>query len=170
MSQPMHSKLANVKLLVLDVDGVLTDGRLIYGANGEIGKAYNVKDGYGLRQLLNHHVHVAAISGRRSEGAAIRLSELGFEHIFLGCKDKIAQLSKLQSALNIDVSETAVMGDDVPDLAMMELAALSIAPGDAVKKVRAYVDWETTALGGQGAVREVCDALIDARTDSDFTT
>ena len=159
----LSQKLAAVELLVLDIDGVLTDGRLLYGANGEIGKAYNVKDGYGLRSLMNLGIHIATISARRSEGAAIRLSELGVEHIFLGCKDKVAQLSALQKALGIDKAATAVMGDDIPDLKMMELGMLSLAPNDAVGELQKRADWVTARSGGHGAVREVCDAIIDAR-------
>ena len=162
MSELKH-KLAAVELLVLDIDGVLTDGRLLYGANGEIGKSFNVKDGYGIRRLLNLGIHVAAISARPSEGAAIRLAELGVEHIFLGCKDKVDQLSKLQKALGITISATAVMGDDMPDLKMMDLGALALTPNDGVRELHDRADWVTTRNGGHGAVREVCDAIAETR-------
>lgn len=159
----LKNKLAAVELLVLDIDGVLTDGRLLYGANGEIGKSFNVKDGYGIRCLLNLGIHVAAISARRSEGAAIRLAELGVEHIFLGCKDKVTQLGKLQQALGIGPHATAVMGDDVPDLKMMDLGALALTPNDGVRELRERADWITSHNGGHGAVREVCDAIAATR-------
>ncbi len=159
-------KLAAVELLVLDIDGVLTDGRLLYGANGEIGKSFNVKDGFGIRRLLDLGIHVATISARRSEGAAIRLAELGVEHIFLGCKDKVEQLGKLQKALGVSTSATAVMGDDIPDLKMMDLGALALTPQDGVRELQERADWTTTHKGGQGAVREVCDAIVLCRTSS----
>ncbi len=156
-------KLAAIELLVLDIDGVLTDGRLLYGGNGEIGKSFNVKDGYGIRRLLDLGIHVATISARRSEGAAIRLAELGVEHIFLGCKDKVDQLGKLQKALGIPASATAVMGDDIPDLKMMDLGALALTPNDGVRELQERADWITTRKGGHGAVREVCDAIAESR-------
>ncbi|MFK8030245.1 MAG: KdsC family phosphatase [Gammaproteobacteria bacterium] len=157
----LEQKLKGIRLLVLDIDGVLTDGRLLYGENGEIGKSFNVKDGYGIRRLLDLNIHVATISARRSEGAAIRLSELGVEHIFLGVKNKVDQLSVLQKALGIDKNGTAVMGDDIPDLKMMELGALALTPSDGVRELRERADWITSRDGGHGAVREVCDAIAN---------
>lgn len=151
-----------VRLLVLDVDGVLTDGRLMYGAEGEIGKSFNVKDGLGMRRLMDIGVELAAISARPSEGTAIRLAQLGVEHIFLGCKDKVAQLQTLQKALGIGHGQTAVMGDDLPDLGMMACGALSITPNDGVAELRDRADWITQQRGGHGAVREVCDAIVAA--------
>lgn len=159
----LRERLAAIELLVLDIDGVLTDGRLIYGDNGEIGKSFNVKDGYGIRRLLDLGLHIAAISARRSEGAAIRLAELGVEHIFLGCKDKVAQLATLQKALGITSAGTAVMGDDIPDLKMMDLGSLAITPNDGARELHDRADWTTTRNGGHGAVREVCDAIAGAR-------
>ncbi len=165
MKELLH-RLAAVELLVLDIDGVLTDGRLLYGANGETGKSFNVKDGYGIRRLLDLGIHVATISGRHSEGAAIRLTELGLEHIYLGCKDKVSQLRKLQKALGIGKDGTAVMGDDIPDLKMMELGQLALTPNDGVRELRERADWITDKPGGHGAVREVCDAIAIAHETS----
>ncbi len=136
----LAQKLAAVRLLVLDIDGVLTDGRLLYGASGEIGKSFNVKDGYGIRRLLNRGIHVATISARPSEGAAIRLAELGVDHIFLGCKDKVTQLENMQKALGVGQDHTAVMGDDIPDLKMMDLATLKLTPNDGVHELRERAD------------------------------
>lgn len=159
---PAH-RLADIELLVLDVDGVLTDGRLLYGANGEIGKSFNVKDGFGMRRLMNNGVAIAVISARASAGAAMRFTELGLTHIYLGCSDKAAQIKTLQASLAIERHQTAVVGDDVPDLAMMEEAGLGIAVADASEELCAAADWTTTRAGGHGAVREVCDALVHAR-------
>ena len=163
MTDKLDLQLAAIKLLVLDVDGVLTDGKLLYGAKGEIGKTFNVKDGFGLRQVMQQGVAVAAISARPSPGAQIRLQELGLIHIFLGCKDKVSQIKKLQDSLAISKLATAVVGDDIPDLGMMAEAGLSIAVADASEKIQRYCDWTTKKRGGEGAVREVCDAILRAQ-------
>ena len=149
-----------IRLLVLDVDGVLTDGKLYYGAGGEVAKSFHVRDGYGLRRALDAGLHIAVISGRPSEGAARRLSELGIEHVFLDCRAKRETLTRLQAQLDISSDATAVMGDDIPDLEMMGLAGLKIAVADAHPEVLRQADFITSLAGGAGAVREVCDALL----------
>lgn len=152
----------NIRLLVLDVDGVLTDGRVYYGADGEVMKAFHVRDGFGLRRAMGAGIEVAVISGRPSAGAAIRFKELGIKHVYLDCSDKLPVLRQLQKTLGIDADATAVVGDDVPDMEMMQAAAIKVAVADAHPDIRRVADWVTTARGGFGAVREVCDALIDA--------
>ena len=149
-----------IALLVLDVDGVLTDGRLYYSESGEEIKTFHTRDGYGIRQALAAGITIAAISGRKSAATARRLTELGVEHFELGCKDKLPAIQALQRELGIDESATAVMGDDAPDLDMMQAAGLKIAVADAHVSVKRAADWITSAKGGRGAVREVCDALI----------
>lgn len=163
MNSDLIQAFAAINLLVLDVDGVLTDGRLLYGANGEIGKSFNVKDGFGMRRLMQHGVAIAVISARPSEGALARFTELGLTHIYLGCGDKSKQLRQLQKALAVERHQTAVVGDDVPDLAMMREAGLAIAVADAAAEVREIATWTTAAAGGHGAVREVCDTILDAQ-------
>jgi 3-deoxy-D-manno-octulosonate 8-phosphate phosphatase (KDO 8-P phosphatase) len=151
---------SDIRLLVLDVDGVLTDGRLYYGPDGEAMKAFHVRDGFGLRQALAAGIEVAVISGRPSPATAVRLAELGIRYVHLDCQDKLTVLQALQRKLGIEPAATAVVGDDVPDLAMMQAAMLKIAVADAHPDVARVADWITTARGGRGAVREVCDALV----------
>jgi 3-deoxy-D-manno-octulosonate 8-phosphate phosphatase (KDO 8-P phosphatase) len=156
----MQTPGSPIRLLVLDVDGVLTDGRLYYGRGGEVAKAFHVRDGYGLRRALDAGLQIAVISGRPSEGAAQRLRELGIRHVFLDCREKRKTLTRLQEELNIESAATAVMGDDIPDLEMMGLAGLKIAVKDAHPDILRQADFITTLKGGRGAVREVCDALL----------
>ncbi len=151
---------ATIRLLVLDVDGVLTDGRLWYGPDGEALKAFHARDGYGLRRALEAGLEIAVISGRPSAAAACRLRELGVRHVVLDCDAKRAALEALQRELGIDPAHTAVVGDDTLDLGMMALAGLKVAVADAHPDLKREVDWVTTAAGGRGAVREVCDALV----------
>lgn len=155
---------AAIKLLVLDVDGVLTDGKVYYGPSGEVAKSFHVRDGYGLRQLLKAGVQIAIISGRASPGAAKRFDELGIEHVFLACKTKRATLERLQDSLGIAHASTAVVGDDLPDLEMMHGAGLRVAVANAHLDVRREADFVTSLPGGEGAVREVCDALLSANS------
>jgi len=155
---------SGIQLLVLDVDGVLTDGKVYYGPSGEVAKSFHVRDGYGLRQLLNAGIHIAIISGRASAGAAIRFEELGIEHVFLACKTKRATLTTLQQQLGIEHGATAVVGDDLPDMEMMDGAGLRVAVANAHSDVRRDADFVTTLAGGEGAVREVCDALLSANS------
>ena len=150
-----------IRLLVLDVDGVLTDGRLYYGAQGEVAKSFHVRDGYGLRRAMATGMHIAIISGRPSQGAQQRFNELGIEHVFLACGDKNKALRRLQTELKVTVAQTAVMGDDIPDLEMYPLAGLKIAVADAHADVIRAADLVTQLRGGDGAVREVCDGLLD---------
>ncbi|MFK7885659.1 MAG: KdsC family phosphatase [Gammaproteobacteria bacterium] len=155
---------SGIRLLVLDVDGVLTDGKVYYGPSGEVAKSFHVRDGYGLRQLLNAGIQIAIISGRASAGAAIRFQELGIEHVFLACKTKRATLGALQQQLGIEHSATAVVGDDLPDMEMMTGAGLRVAVANAHRDVQRDADFVTTLAGGEGAVREVCDALLSANS------
>jgi 3-deoxy-D-manno-octulosonate 8-phosphate phosphatase (KDO 8-P phosphatase) len=155
--------LRRVKLLVLDVDGVLTDGRLYYGARGESLKVFNVKDGHGIKQVLAAGISIAIISGRKSPIVARRARELGIRHVAQGVSDKFAVLAKLGKTLNVPLEHCACVGDDSPDVPMLHAAGLAIAVADAHSDARAVADLVTAHAGGQGAVREVCDWLIDAR-------
>jgi 3-deoxy-D-manno-octulosonate 8-phosphate phosphatase (KDO 8-P phosphatase) len=151
---------STIRLLVLDVDGVLTDGKLYYGPDGEALKAFHVRDGLGIRMAMKAGIEVAVISGRASPATATRLRELGVRHVTLACPDKLPVLQELQRSLGIPADATAVVGDDVPDLEMMGGAGLKVAVGDAHADIKRAADWITSAKGGRGAVREVCDALL----------
>ncbi|HJK91503.1 MAG TPA: HAD-IIIA family hydrolase [Polyangiaceae bacterium LLY-WYZ-15_(1-7)] len=159
----LRERAAATRLLILDVDGVLTDGRLHYGPDGEQLKVFHVKDGLGLRLLMDEGVEVAVISARRAPALERRLKELRVERAQLGRGDKLAALHELLGELEVDASEVAFMGDDVLDLPVMRAVGLGITPADGHPLVRAEADWVTLGEGGRGAVREVADALLDAR-------
>lgn len=154
---------ARIRLLVLDVDGVLTDGRLYYDAEGRETKSFHVRDGYGIQQVLAAGILVAVISGRSSAAAAARLAELKVPHTFLGRNNKRQVLDQLLKELRIPLDDVACVGDDVIDLEIMEPAALGITVADGHPDVVRAADWVTNAGGGRGAVREVCDLLLSAR-------
>ncbi|MDG2155512.1 MAG: 3-deoxy-manno-octulosonate-8-phosphatase KdsC [Gammaproteobacteria bacterium] len=156
-------RAANIKLLVLDVDGVLTDGRLFFDAEGREQKVFHARDGYGMRALMRHGMELAIISGRKSRPVEARMKELDVAYVYLGQSDKINALNTLIKKLGIKLQQVAYVGDDIPDLECMQAAGLSIAVQDAHQTVRKQADWLTTAPGGSGAVREVCDLLIDAQ-------
>lgn len=159
----LHRVAAGIALLVLDVDGVLTDGRLRYDADGRESKEFHVRDGYGIRQLQDAGVQVAVISGRQSPAAAARLAELGIAEAHLGRNDKRRVFDELLARLRLAPPQVACMGDDVPDLDIMATAGLGITVADAHPMVLAAADWVTRAAGGRGAVREACDLLLAAR-------
>ena len=155
--------LARIRLLVLDVDGVLTDGRLFYGPKGELLKAFHVRDGYGIKKVAESGITVAIISGRKSEAVARRAKELGIRHVTQGANDKLAALRKLAKARGVSLEECACVGDDTPDAPILAAAGVGIAVADAHDDALSVADLITTRSGGQGAVREVCDWLIAAR-------
>lgn len=153
-----------IRLLVLDVDGVLTDGRLYFGARGESLKAFHAHDGYGIAQLQRHGIIVAVISGRRSRAVTARCRELGVRHLHQGVHDKLAVLDRLCARLGVPLSACAGVGDDLPDLPLLNAVALSFAVANAHPAVRRSARFVTRLPGGAGAVREVCDALLAGGT------
>ncbi|MDP6437228.1 MAG: HAD-IIIA family hydrolase [Gammaproteobacteria bacterium] len=159
----VRKQAAGVELLVLDVDGVLTDGRLHFDAKGNEFKVFHARDGYGIRRLLEAGVQIAIISGRKSVAVEKRAAELAIPHVHLGAQNKLAVMNKLVERLSLNTGATACVGDDIPDLACMEQAGLAIAVADAHPDLDAVADWHTHNGGGQGAVREVCDLLLAAR-------
>ena len=155
--------LARVQLVILDVDGVLTDGRLYFTARGEALKVFHVRDGHGVKLLLGAGVEVAAFSGRRSAATAARLRELGVPHVVQGCSDKVAALLRLTQRLGLDPLDCACLCDDTPDLPLMSAVGFAGAVADAHPVVLAAAHWIARANGGCGAVRELCDAVLRAR-------
>jgi 3-deoxy-D-manno-octulosonate 8-phosphate phosphatase (KDO 8-P phosphatase) len=151
------------RLLVLDVDGVLTDGRLYFGPRGEALKVFHVRDGNGIVQLRRAGITVAVISGRRSSMVAMRCRELGVRHVYQGARDKLAVLKRLCARLKVPLTACAAVGDDLPDLPVLRAVALSFAVADAHADVRRAARFVTTLPGGAGAVREVCDELLTRR-------
>src|ERR1700761_4064450 len=154
---------AAIRLLVLDVDGTMTDGRLYFGPRGEELKVFHVRDGQGIKSLGAQGVHVAVLSGRTSKMVPIRCRELGVEHVIQGAEDKVAAFEKLRKRLKVEASESACVGDDVADVPLMKVVKIAFAVADAHKAALRAAHVVTALPGGQGAVREVCDYLLDAR-------
>jgi 3-deoxy-D-manno-octulosonate 8-phosphate phosphatase (KDO 8-P phosphatase) len=155
---------ADVSLVVLDVDGVLTDGRLWYGPDGETMKVFDVRDGHGIKSLLAAGIGVAVISGRRSGAVTARMRELGVSDVAQGVADKARALAELLKRNAIEARRVACLVDDTPDLGLMAAVGLPVAVADAHPEVLAAAKHVTRAGGGRGAVRELCDWLITART------
>jgi len=155
--------LARIELLILDVDGVLTDGRLYFTARGETVKAFHVRDGHGIKLLMAAGVQTAALSGRRSAAVAARMRELRVPHVVQACSDKVAALHGLAKRLNIDLLNCACLVDDTPDLPLMSAVGMAGAVADAHPVVLSAAHWIAKAKGGEGAVRELCDAMLRAR-------
>lgn len=162
-----HNRLAELRLVAFDVDGVFTDGRFYLSDDGIESKAFNTQDGFGIRRLIDAGFEVAVISGRRSEAAAQRMAELGVRHVILGTGDKVAAFDELVAGLGIDAADCAYAGDDIPDLPLLGTVGYSIAVANAVEEVRDFCDYTTMAAGGQGAVREICDLVLAARPEAD---
>jgi len=161
--RPRAAPLSGMRLLVLDVDGVLTDGRLLYGERGEIAKSFHVRDGHGIRVLQAAGIAVAVISGRRSMAVQRRCRELGIRHVSQGVGDKGAALEALLGALRLQARHCTCVGDDEPDVPMLQRAGLAVAVADAHPTAVAAAHRRTRLPGGAGAVREVCDWLLAAR-------
>jgi 3-deoxy-D-manno-octulosonate 8-phosphate phosphatase (KDO 8-P phosphatase) len=155
--------LAGIRLLVLDVDGVMTDGRLRYGGTGETDKSFHVRDGYGIKAVLAADIDVAVISGRNSPAVSRRCEELGIRHVHQGIDDKAAVLARLLATLDIQARQCACIGDDRPDVPLMVQAGLAVAVADAHPEALAIAHRRTRLPGGAGAVREVCDWLLAAK-------
>ena len=160
------NKLGNIALVAFDVDGVFTDGRFYLSDDGVETKAFHTQDGYGVRQLIKAGVAVAVISGRKSGAVEKRMAELDVPHVVLGCKDKVVAMNDIAAELDIAITECAYVGDDIPDLALLEHVGFSVAVANAVTVLQEKCDYVTRKPGGFGAVREVCDLVIAARGSS----
>lgn len=152
-----------IRLLALDVDGVLSDGRLYFQSDGQEIKSFHIQDGHGIKLLRKAGLEVALITGRNSPLVSRRAAELGIEHVQQGREDKLDALRQLCQHLGLEMDCVAYCGDDLPDLAAIRRAGLGISVPNAPGYVRQHADWITTCQGGHGAVREICDALLDAQ-------
>lgn len=162
--KPSRALLRRIRLLVLDVDGTLTDGRLYYGAQGEALKAFDVRDGHGLRLLSLHAgVRLAVLTGRREDLVLARCRELSIEHVVGRSRQKGQAIEKICADLQVPLAQTAFMGDDVNDLPALAKVALSCAPCDAAQEVLRAVRFRSRHAGGRGAVRELCELLLEAQ-------
>ncbi len=161
----VNAKLARIRLVAFDVDGVFTDGRFYLSDDGVESKAFHTQDGFGIRQLIESKIVVAVISGRKSGAVERRMAELGVPHVVQGCKDKVAALDGIIESLGITTRECAYVGDDIPDLPLLNYVGVSIAVANAVGALHEQCDITTSATGGAGAVREVCELLLASRGD-----
>ena len=152
-----------IELLILDVDGVLTDGRIIMNDLGQETKYFNVKDGHGLRLLMNAGIDVAIITGRESEVVKRRASDLGIEILFQGVKDKESVCRNLIEEKGLEKDQVCCMGDDLPDIPMFKCSGLPVAVADAAPEARESAAYITKAPGGFGAVREMCEIILKAK-------
>ncbi|WHI48320.1 HAD-IIIA family hydrolase [Microbulbifer sp. VAAF005] len=161
--QKINDSLKNIRWLVLDVDGVLTDGKLYFDNSGNELKTFNTLDGHGIKMLQNSGVRVAIITGRRSNVVERRAHDLGINKLIQGREDKFAALQELLSEESCRLEDIAYVGDDYPDLLVMTKIGCPIAPPNAAPPVRERALWVTETRGGEGAVREVCDRIMIAQ-------
>jgi 3-deoxy-D-manno-octulosonate 8-phosphate phosphatase (KDO 8-P phosphatase) len=157
------NRLKQIRLVLLDVDGVLTSGNIIYSDSGEQIKIFNVKDGLGIRLLKEAGIKVGIITGRRGKALQHRCDNLGIDLIFDGIRNKAEALDDIQAETGIPIEAMAFVGDDLPDLPAMKKVGLAVAVGDAVSLVREQAHMVTQSGGGKGAVREVSEAILKAQ-------
>ena len=156
----MDKRLGKIRLLLLDVDGVMTDGRIVYDNHGVETKAFDVKDGHGLKLLQRAGIKIGIITGRQSEVVRFRAKELGIEILHQGAKDKLVPYLEILQDLQLSEEEVAYMGDDVVDLPILRRVGFAATVADAVEEVKPLVHYVTDRRGGRGAVREVCDLIL----------
>ena len=155
-------KAQDVRVVFLDVDGVLTDGGLFFSAEGESLKRFNTLDGHGLKMLQKAGIMPAVVTGRDSAPLRLRLKQLGIEHARYGTEDKVPAAESILAELGLSWAQAAAMGDDWPDLPMLRRGCFAAAPANAHEEVLQAVDWVSRKHGGEGAVRQLCDLLLAA--------
>lgn len=156
-------RAARIRMLVLDVDGVLTDGRLYFDSRGNEMKAFNTRDGLGIKTLQWHDTTLALITGRQSDIVAQRAAQLGIEHVYQGRNDKLNAFNELLSETHMDEQNICYAGDDWIDIPVLDRVGLAVTVADADEVVKNRVHWVTSRDGGRGAVREICDLILAAR-------
>lgn len=159
----LSARLAALKLVIFDIDGVITDGKLYLGPEGQEWRSTHVRDGLGLKSLSRAGLYTAVISGRGPGGLEQRLINLGVTHRYFGQDDKLPLFRELLTTLGLAPEQAAMVGDDTPDLPLFEACGASFCPADAHEKVRAAASWVAPSPGGQGAVREIADLILAAR-------
>ena len=163
ISPSVIEKAKLIKLLICDVDGVLSDGKVYYSNQGDEIKTFNIKDGLGIKQLINNGIEVAIITGRESKIVARRAQELGISFIYQGKSDKKLAYQQIISQLKLQQNQVAHVGDDLPDLPLMKCSGLGICVADGHEYVRQNADWVTNTKGGEGVVREISDRLLHSQ-------
>lgn len=160
-------KAKKIKVLILDVDGVLTDGKLFFDQQGNEYKSFNVRDGLGIKLLQKAGIQVAVISGRASRPVVLRMEMLGIKLVYLGQENKAYAFKEIIAKVGCTPEQAAHVGDDLIDLPVLIQVGLAIAVQDASEYILPYIDWQTRLAGGQGAVREVCDFILQAQGKMD---
>ena len=155
---------ADIRLLVMDVDGVMTDGKVIYTSDGQELKSFNIKDGLGIKRAQASGIETAIITGRTSPMVERRALELGITHLIQGREDKLTDLSDLLEQMDLSLDQVAYIGDDLPDLMAIESVKLGACPADAAIEVQSKADWVSTRVGGDGCIRELCDLLVSHKS------
>ncbi|BCE01930.1 KdsC family phosphatase [Marinicellulosiphila megalodicopiae] len=161
----LEEKLKKIKMVIFDVDGVLTDGRLYYSKDQELLKVFNVKDGVAFKLLPTHSIYVGIISAKESKPLKSRIDDLGVEYAFLGVKDKLSVVETLCQQLGLSFDDIAYVGDDMVDFPVLEKVGVSFMPSDGYHLLESICDIKLNAKGGMGVAREVCDLLLASRGD-----
>lgn len=165
----MNTDLTKIKMLVMDVDGTLTDGKIYIGNDGELMKAFNPKDGLGMKLLLKHDIMPVIITGRTSDIVRHRCQEIGISILFQGVCNKAAKLKDLMTRYDITQEQVAYIGDDMNDLSAIKVAGISFAPADCAEQLRPYIDIQLTKKAGEAPVREAIDMILEGRlTENDY--
>lgn len=157
------AKIRAVRLLILDVDGVLTDGRIIMNDQGYESKHFDVRDGHGLKVLMRYGINVALVTGRRSSVVEHRAKDLGIQEVHQGIWDKVGILDQLLKKMNLHPEQAAYVGDDIVDIPIMQRVGLAVAVRDAAEDTKKIARYVTKKKGGRGAVREVCEIILKAQ-------
>jgi len=163
IEETIKQRAKKIRLALFDVDGVLTDGNIHIDANGKEVKTFNTQDGHGIRLLQHYGIKVGVITGRSSEALMHRMRDLDVEYVYQGSIDKHKVYQSLLKQLGLSTEQTSFVGDDIVDLQVMSQCGLSIAVANAHDFVKQHAHWQTTKSGGAGAVREVCELLLDAQ-------
>lgn len=159
----MDEKAKKIRLLILDVDGVLTTGAIYYGSNGFEMRGFHIHDGLGLKLLMKANIHIAIISSKKSEAVEKRLKELGITNAYLGQENKLPAYEELKASFSLTDDEIAYMGDDLPDLPLLKRAGFAITVKNAPEIIQQHADYIAKIKPGKGAVREVCELILKAQ-------
>lgn len=165
--QDVQKLASQIQLLILDVDGVLTNGQFLLGPNGEEYKQFNTQDGQGMRSIMDHGIQIGIITGRQSQVVEHRAKDLGLSFLYQGCREKLTALQDMQNQAKLDLEQIAYVGDDWPDIAVMQKVGLPIAVNNARQETKEAAVYITQANGGEGAVRQVCELILKAQNAYD---
>lgn len=160
VSKKSISAIKKIKLLCLDVDGVMTDGGIYYSNDGNIIRKYNIQDGYGIKKIIKFGLNIAVVTMSNEKNIKIRMKSLGIKNYFLNISSKLIVVSMLSKKMNIKMSEIAFLGDDLNDMEVMKKVGLPISVSNAVREIKKITSFSTTLPGGSGAIRQVCDLII----------